>query len=127
MGIRFKILERINPSKINEPMKYYATIAFGETITDDVLIKKMTDICSVNDIDITTTLIALSRVVQQELKEGCIIKIKGLATFYPSIKSEGTTELKKANTSLIKAVGAGFRPASELKKILASADLERVK
>lgn len=126
MAIKFKITEKINPSKLNEPMKYYATIVYGETIKDEALLKKMAKLCSVNDIDMTTTLLALSRVVQQEIREGNCLNVKGLGTFYPTIKSEGTTESKKANKSLIKAVSASFRPASELKTALASAEFDKV-
>jgi len=126
MAIKVKILKKSSPNKPKEEMKYYAAAVYGETINDEALIKKMTDICSVNDIDITTTLMALSRVVQQEIKQGCNIKIKGLGTFYPTIKSEGTTNLRKANKSLIKEVSAGFRPSSELKTALANAEFDKV-
>ncbi len=127
MGIKFKILEKSNPNNPNEEKKYYASIAYGEAINDDVLVKKMAKLCSVNNIDLSTSLLALSCVIQQELKQGKTIKIKGIGTFYPAIKSEGTSDSKKANKSLIKEVSASFRPSSELKTALATADLERVK
>ena len=126
MGIKFKIVEKTNPQKPNEEKMYYAqAVSFGTKENED-LANNMANICSMSKIDLTTSLHALSTVIKHELQQGHSVKIKGLGTFYTSIKSDGTPNPRKANKSLIKEVSAGFRPSSELKTALASAEFDKV-
>ncbi|MDR2627836.1 MAG: hypothetical protein LBC40_07370 [Dysgonamonadaceae bacterium] len=113
MAIKYKVIQKTQPGVVGGGVKkYYASIAIKGVITVEDLAKKIEKFSSLSEPDIYGVIIALENVIQLELADCNIVRLKELGTLYPTISSEGRDEAEKVDAGCIKGVGVNYRPGA---------------
>lgn len=79
--------------------KFYARVAYKDTVDIKQLAAVMQNNCTVKKSDILAVLTELSEVMKQELQNGNRVKIDGLGTFKIGLRSKGAEDIEKFNAS----------------------------
>lgn len=126
MPIKFNIIQKTNPSKPEEPKKYYATAKADGEVTFRSLSKEISNSSTtVSDTDVLAVLNDLTKVLAKHLSDGKIVRFGDFGSFQVSLSSEGATEESKVTAASIKSSKITFRPGIDLKEMLATAKFER--
>lgn len=126
MPIKFNIIQKANPSKPNEPKKFYATAKADGEVTFRNLSKEIANgSTTVSDTDVLAVLNDLTKILAKHLAEGKIVRLGDFGSFQVSISSEGAEEENKVTAASIKSSKITFRPGIDLKEMLATAKYEK--
>lgn len=102
--------------------RYYATVKTiqkrGKGVTTKTLADELAEDSSLTSGDVFSTLDQLPRKIVMHLKEGRTVTIKGLGTFYLSVKSEGVETPEECSPKTIEAVRICFRPDKDMQSRL---------
>lgn len=112
--LKVKKIPKTNPA--NKEVKYYMQVANVTPINIKEVARRIEKICTVSSADIKATLDALQYVVQEALANGNSVRLGDLGSFRPTIASEGVSDEKKCDTSLIKAVRVRFTCSGTLQQ-----------
>lgn len=126
MAIRFKAVQRVNPSDQNAARKFYARATTKEVKGLLDLADIMSDGGTIRRSDIYAVLISLVSAITREIKSGNRVNMGELGTFYPSINSEGYETAEEVSANGIKKVNLRYRPAKEMKKVLRTLDFQKI-
>ena len=99
MSVKYVLLEKRNPMAPEEPKKFYAQAKSSGSITLRALAKKITQRCTVNAADTVAVLEALSRLLNEELAEGKIVRFGDFGSFQITLGSEGADTGRKENST----------------------------
>ncbi|MBO4905853.1 MAG: HU family DNA-binding protein [Bacteroidaceae bacterium] len=80
---------------------------------------------TISPADVVGCVKALVDVVSRMIKEGKLVHLGDLGSFYPSLKSDASTEPDTFNTAMIRSVNLRFRPTKSIKDELQDASFER--
>jgi len=85
MAILFDWYE--NPVSPDQPKKkrFHPRIAYNGQVDTDEMRSKIQSRCTLNEVDVTAVLDALSQVMGEELGEGRQVHLDGIGYFYPTL------------------------------------------
>jgi predicted histone-like DNA-binding protein len=118
MAIRFRLVQRGNPQKQDEPKKWYAQAKSDGEINLKQLGKEITQRCTVNYADTLAVLEALTQVLTANLDKNNIVRFGDFGSFQIGIGSEGAESEDKFTASMINSSKVIFRPGADLKEML---------
>lgn len=127
MPIPFTVIQKGNPSKPEEPKKFYASAKSSGEVTFRSLSKEISSgSTTVSDTDVLAVLNDLSKVLAKHLSEGKIVRFGDFGSFQISISSEGMETEDKVTAAQIKSNKIIFRPGIDLKDMLSTAKYEKI-
>lgn len=100
-----------------KPRLHARVVTYGTTTTEK-LAEDIHSRCSLSTADVMATLVSLSDVIVERLREGERIYIKGLGYFQMTLECPSVKTTKEIRSESIKFKSVAFRPEAELKKRL---------
>ena len=128
MAISFDWYENpVSPDKPEEKRFHPRIIANGQIYTKD-LRSRIQSRCTLNEVDVTAVLDALSQVMGEELCEGRQVHLDGIGYFYPTLTAteEIAADTPRRNTK-VKLKGIQFRSDQKLKNSVGHIKIKQMK
>lgn len=128
MAISFNWYENpVSPDKPEEKRFHPRIIANGQIDTKD-LRSRIQSRCTLNEVDVTAVLDALSQVMGEELCEGRQVHLDGIGYFYPTLTAteEISADTPRRNTK-VKLKGIQFRSDQKLKNSVGHIKIKQMK
>lgn len=128
MAISFDWYENpVSPDKPEEKRFHPRIIANGQIDTKD-LRSRIQSRCTLNEVDVTAVLDALSQVMGEELCEGRQVHLDGIGYFYPTLTAteEIAADTPRWNTK-VKLKGIQFRSDQKLKNSVGHIKIKQMK
>ena len=128
MAISFDWYENpVSPDKPEEKRFHPRIIANGQIDTKD-LRSRIQSRCTLNEVDVTAVLDALSQVMGEELCEGRQVHLDGIGYFYPTLTAteEISADTPRRNTK-VKLKGTQFRSDQKLKNSVGHIKIKQMK
>ena len=128
MAISFDWYENpVSPDKPEEKRFHPRIIANGQIDTKD-LRSRIQSRCTLNEVDVTAVLDALSQVMGEELCEGRQVHLDGIGYFYPTLTAteEISADTPRRNTK-VKLKGIQFRSDKKLKNSVGHIKIKQMK
>ena len=128
MAISFDWYENpVSPDKPEEKRFHPRIIANGQIDTKD-LRSRIQSRCTLNEVDVTAVLDALSQVMGEELCEGRQVHLDGIGYFYPTLTAteEIAADTPRRNTK-VKLKGIQFRADQKLKNSVGHIKIKQMK
>lgn len=128
MAISFDWYENpVSPDKPEEKRFHPCIIANGQIDTKD-LRSRIQSRCTLNEVDVTAVLDALSQVMGEELCEGRQVHLDGIGYFYPTLTAteEISADTPRRNTK-VKLKGIQFRSDQKLKNSVGHIKIKQMK
>lgn len=128
MAIPFDWYENpVSPDKPEEKRFHPRIIANGQIDTKD-LRSRIQSRCTLNEVDVTAVLDALSQVMGEELCEGRQVHLDGIGYFYPTLTAteEIAADTPRRNTK-VKLKGIQFRSDQKLKNSVGHIKIKQMK
>ena len=128
MAISFDWYENpVSPDKPEEKRFHPRIIANGQIDTKD-LRSRIQSRCTLNEVDVTAVLDALSQVMGEELCEGRQVHLDGIGYFYPTLTAteEIAADTPRRNTK-VKLKGIQFRSDQKLKNSVGHLKIKQMK
>ena len=128
MAISFDWYENpVSPDKPEEKRFHPRIIANGQIDTKD-LRSRIQSRCTLNEVDVTAVLDALSQVMGEELCEGRQVHPDGIGYFYPTLTAteEIAADTPRRNTK-VKLKGIQFRSDQKLKNSVGHIKIKQMK
>ena len=128
MAISFDWYENpVSPDKPEEKRFHPRIIANGQIDTKD-LRSRIQSRCTLNEVDVTAVLDALSHVMGEELCEGRQVHLDGIGYFYPTLTAteEIAADTPRRNTK-VKLKGIQFRSDQKLKNSVGHIKIKQMK
>ena len=128
MAISFDWYENpVSPDKPEEKRFHPRIIANGQIDTKD-LRSRIQSRCTLNEVDVTAVLDALSQVLGEELCEGRQVHLDGIGYFYPTLTAteEIAADTPRRNTK-VKLKGIQFRSDQKLKNSVGHIKIKQMK
>ena len=128
MAISFDWYENpVSPDKPEEKRFHPRIIANGQIDTKD-LRSRIQSRCTLNEVDVTAVLDALSQVMGEELCEGRQVHVDGIGYFYPTLTAteEIAADTPRRNTK-VKLKGIQFRSDQKLKNSVGHIKIKQMK
>ncbi|AVM51614.1 hypothetical protein C3V43_05590 [Bacteroides heparinolyticus] len=116
MSTSYKLVQRKNPLKKNEPAKWYATPNSAKPLAQKVMTRVATENTTTAPIELESAMELLAAFIPQQLQQGHTVNVPGMGTFRLTFKSEGVEDINLFNSAkMIKSPRIVFTPAKELK------------
>ena len=128
MAISFDWYENpVSPDKPEEKRFHPRIIANGQIDTKD-LRSRIQSRCTLNEVDVTAVLDALSQVMGEELCEGRQVHLDGIGYFYPTLTAteEIAADTPRRNTK-VKLKGIQYRSDQKLKNSVGHIKIKQMK
>ena len=128
MAISFDWYENpVSPDKPEEKRFHPRIIANGQIDTKD-LRSRIQSRCTLNEVDVTAVMDALSQVMGEELCEGRQVHLDGIGYFYPTLTAteEIAADTPRRNTK-VKLKGIQFRSDQKLKNSVGHIKIKQMK
>lgn len=117
MSVNYKLVQRKNPLKKDEPAKWYATPNSAKPLAQKALTRAATENTTTAPIEMEAAMELLAAFIPQQLKQGHTVNVPGMGTFRLTFKSDGVEDINKFNAGqMIKSPRIVFTPAKELKE-----------
>lgn len=126
MGVKFRIIGRVDPRDTTQPKKFYAQIKNGDDVKFQDLVELISQFSTVNIPDVHAVIQTLVQVIPHQLKYGRQIHLGDLGTLYLTIKSTGKPSEEEFNMADIKSARIRFRPGATIKNMLKMLKFEKV-
>lgn len=126
MAVKYVLTQKGNPSKPEEPKKYYAQAKSSGEVTFKKLSKEIAEgSTTVSDTDVLAVLNDLTKLLNRHLSEGRIVRFGDFGTFQIGISGTGAESPEKFNVSFIKKGKVNFRPGTDIKEMLVTLKFEK--
>jgi predicted histone-like DNA-binding protein len=123
--MKYHLVQKGNPSKPEEPNKYYANAVTSGEVTLRELSKEIAEISTVSTIDTIAAIESLLQLIPRHLRNAEIVRLGDFGSFAVHIQCEGAESEETFSTNLIKGLKLFFRPGNELKKSLENLKYEK--
>jgi len=126
MSVQFSVRQRINPSDLTAPRKYYAIAASKDQIDLRSLSNEIARISTVSTIDTIAVLEGLVQLLPDYLIDGRSVQLGDFGTFRLTLSSGGAETEEAFSTALIKKSKLHFRPGKLIRNALKTISYEKV-
>ena len=97
MSVNYKLVQRKNPLKKDEPAKWYATPNSAKPLAQKALTRAATANTTTAPIELESAMELLAAFIPQQLKQGHTVNVPGMGTFRLTFKSDGVEDINKFN------------------------------
>ncbi len=118
MAIRYKIVEKKNPLKREEPGKFYAEKVSLGVISTEQIANEIADRAGQSVGTVKGLLIDIQKEVANKLKNGFSVKLGEIGTIRTSIKGYGSTTEAEYNINLVRSIPVRLVPSPHMKNQL---------
>ncbi len=127
MALKYSVVAKKNPSDKDAPFKYYPQpISSGESGFKS-LAKKIQKNTGQNYADVIGVLAALEDLLPEEIKDGMIIRLGDIGSFYPGYKTTASDTPEEVSARNIEQVKIKFRPDKDfLEQVNLGLEFEKV-
>lgn len=122
----YVVRKKIDKSNGQDITRYYGVPVTSGQIDEDYLAHEICAQCSLTEGDVLAAVSALSNVMQQHLKQGRTVSLKGIGLFSVSASSEGCKTEKECTPAKVKAQRICFKADREMRGILHEITYKRV-
>ena len=125
--MKYKLIERKNPQKKDEPGKWYASPVNDGKITQRNIANDIVDLSSLTRGDVLSTIENLLDTVPKYLLLGKSVNLGSLGTMRISFSSKGVNKPEDFNTKLINKLKVVFTPSTDFKNTINKVSFEKEK
>ncbi len=118
MSVKFNIVERGNPSKPEEPKKFYPSIQSSGRLTLRELAEHAADRSTLTTADILAAIESFLAIVPKELAKGNIVELGDFGSFWLRTTSEGAEKAEEVRADQINTVLPRFNPGKQFRQAL---------
>lgn len=122
MSIFLKPVQRRNPQKPEEPMKWYPVQNTVKNVDESEVAEMIADETTLNPMEAMMAVRQLRKIVQRLLLDGKSVQLGNWGTFNITLSTEGAATKDALTARNVKSVNINFQPGSELKAALQKAD-----
>ena len=122
MSIFLKPVQRRNPLKPEEAMKWYPVQYTTKMVDETEVAELIADETTLNPMEGQMAIRQLRKVVQRLLLDGKSVKLGNWGTFNVTLSTEGAATKDELTARNVKSVNINFQPGDELKAALQKAD-----
>src|SRR5690606_21203111 len=128
MSIKYVLIPKGNPSKPEEPKKFYANAKSDGEVNLKKLCKEIAEgSTTVSDSDVLAVLNDLTKYLRRHLAEGQIVRFGDFGSFQVTLSSDGAETEDMFNHTMIRGNKIAFRPGVDLKELLNNLKYEKTK
>ena len=120
------VLRPSKPGEKDSEKKFYAVSKTNGTSSMKTLCKLISARSTVSSADVKAVLDNLNFVLDMELQEGRIVKFGDFGSFRISVSSDGVTDKKDFNSSMLRPPRIIFTPGGELKDTKKTLEYSRI-
>ena len=113
--MKYKLIQRRNPQKPDEPQKLYASPVNQGTVQQRQIAEDIVALSSLSRGDVSNVIDNLLDTVPKYLLMGKSVKLNGLGTFRLLFSSKGADTPEQFNANMISDMKVVFPPSQELK------------
>lgn len=121
MAIVLKKVQRINPQKKEEPMKWYGVQKSMKKMTESEVAELVADETTLNPAEALMAIRQLRKVVQRTLLGGQSVQLGDWGSFNVRVSTTGAETQKGLTAANVRNVRINFQPGSELKAAMQKA------
>ncbi len=125
MPILFKASPKRNLQQPDDPPKFYPQAVKRQNVDLDRLAERVAKESTVSRADCYAVIISLVEQIENELKDGNYVNIKGLGTLSVRIKGTPSDDAASLTSKNIGKITIGYRPDKRLVNSLQDADFEK--
>jgi predicted histone-like DNA-binding protein len=126
MAYNYRVRKKVDNTKSNKPVKYYAVPVSSKLVNVKRLSKIISDRCSLTGTDVVACIDALAHVIDEQIREGNNVCLKGLGIFWLAASSQGFDTPEECTPSKVFAKRICFLPDKDLKKNLANIKFTKI-
>ena len=116
MSLKYKLLQKKNPMKKDDPAKWYAVPNSEKPLTQKALTRAATANTTTAPIELESAMELLAAFIPQQLQQGHTVNVPGLGSFRITFKSVGAEKIEDFNVgTMIRSPRVMFVPAKELR------------
>ena len=120
MAVNFKAVPKKNPSKQDDPPKYYAQVVSSGEMSMRQVAKQISAISTVSTTDTVAVIEAFLTVVPQTLADGKIVRLGDFGSFSLNVNSDGAETSEKLGKTDIRKATVKFRPSKEFARTISN-------
>jgi len=125
MGVKYTVIEHVNPSNPQAPKKFYPSIKASGRCTQRQLAELISSMSTISTADTMAMLEALLVIIPSELAKGNVVELGDFGSFWLKVNAEGAETAAKVRPKQIKTLVPRFNAGKEFKKVLASVEFEK--
>jgi len=125
MSLKYRLVQKVNPTKPTDPKKYYANVVTRGEISLRELAKEVAQISTVSIADVTAVVESLLQIIPRHLGQGEIVRLAEFGSMSVTLSSEGAATPDDFSSNLIKGVNLNFRPGKEINQTLDQVTFEK--
>ncbi len=118
MSVKYNVVERGNPSKPEEPKKFYPSIQSSGRLTLRELAEEAADRSTLTTADILAAVESFLAIIPKELAKGNIVELGDFGSFWLKTNSEGVETAENVRADQISTVLPRFNPGKQFKRTL---------
>lgn len=122
MSIFLKPVQRRNPLKPEEAMKWYPVQNTVKMVDESEVAELIADETTLNPMEAQMAIRQLRKIVQRLLLDGKSVKLGNWGSFNISLNTEGAATKDELTARNVKSVNINFQPGNELKAAMQKAD-----
>lgn len=122
MSIFLKPVQRRNPLKPKEPMKWYPIQNTVKMVDETEVAELIADETTLNPMEAQMAIRQLRKIVQRLLLDGKSVKLGNWGSFNVTLNTEGVATKDELSARNVKSVNINFQPDTELKAAMQRAD-----
>lgn len=122
MSIFLKPVQRRNPLKSEEAMKWYPVQNTVKMVDETEVAELIADETTLNPMEAQMAIRQLRKIVQRLLPDGKSVKPGNRGSFNVSLNTEGAATKDALTARNVKSVNINFQPGDELKAAMQKAD-----
>ncbi|UXP32993.1 hypothetical protein N6H18_03360 [Reichenbachiella agarivorans] len=126
MSVQYKVTERINPTDLTLPKKFYARINNGDDVSFDELVDLISKVSNLNYGTVVGAIGTLIEVIEMQLIHGRKVRLSNLGTLFLTLSSQGTDTQEEFRSGNINGARIRFRPGPRLQKLIKKLEYEKV-
>jgi len=123
--MKYKLIQRTNPQKRDEPQKWYASPVNQGTVHQRQIAEDIVALSSLSRGDVSNVIDNLLDTVPKYLLMGKSVNLSGLGTFRLSFSSKGADTPEEFNANMISGMKVVFTPSQDLKTAISKAKVTK--
>jgi predicted histone-like DNA-binding protein len=126
MAVKYKLIQKINPSKPAEAKKVYAIAVHEKTFKLKELARELAArSTTASEGDVYSVLIGMRDLMKEHLDRSDRVVIDGIGSFAINLSSDGAESEEKFHTSLIKKARVVYQEDAEMKEFSKNIKFEK--
>jgi predicted histone-like DNA-binding protein len=125
MAMHYRLVQKFNPIKPDDPRKWYANPVSKDEITLRELAKEIAEISTVSIVDTMAVIEAQLQLIPRHVVKGEKVRLADFGSYSAGLSSEGAATEEDFDSDMIKGLKLRFRPGKEFVKQMK--DVEYIK